>query len=183
MIARHGRDVFRQNTIAPLFVGFACPWLPWVAFVASGWSDYVGQMRLVSARFDVFNPSFYVDNVLHGDGPISLGWSVNVVRALPFTHAGTWTMLIGCPAACATMLLVGRRRGGAAGHTVAVAAVAQTVMFVALLKVKTVSYMIALWPLWTVLLAWFGVWLWDRQRPAPSGCFAGPPPPSSSSKR
>jgi hypothetical protein len=39
-------------------------------------------------------------------------------------------------------------------------------MFVALLKVKTVSYMIALWPLWAVLLAWFGVWLWDRRRPA-----------------
>ena len=182
MIARHGRDVFRRNTMAPLFVGFACPWLPWVAFVASGWSDYLGQMRLVSARFDVFNPSFYVENVLYGDGPISLGWSVNVIRALPFTRAGTWTMLIGCPAACATMLLVGRRRGGGAGYTMAVAAVAQTVMFVALLKVKTVSYMIALWPLWAVLLAWFAVWLWDRQRTVlRAGCWHSPPP--SPSKR
>jgi 4-amino-4-deoxy-L-arabinose transferase-like glycosyltransferase len=166
LIARHGRDAFRRKTIAPLLVGFACPWLPWLVFVASGWSDYLGQMRLVSARFDVFNPSFYVDNVLHGGGPISLDWSVNTLRALPFARAGTWTMLIGCPAACATMLSVGRYRGGGAGYGLAVAALAQTVMFVALLKVKTVSYMIALWPLWALLLAWFGVWLWDRQRPA-----------------
>jgi hypothetical protein len=64
------------------------------------------------------------------------------------------------------MLSVARRRGGGAGQALAVAALAQTVMFVALLKVKTVSYMIALWPLWAVLLAWFGAWLWDRQRPA-----------------
>jgi hypothetical protein len=26
--------------------------------------------------------------------------------------------------------------------------------------------MIALWPIWAVLLAWFGVWLWDRRRTA-----------------
>jgi 4-amino-4-deoxy-L-arabinose transferase-like glycosyltransferase len=166
MIARHGRDAFRQKMIAPLLVGFACPWLPWLAFVASGWSDYLGQLRLNSERFDVFNPSFYVDNVLHGDGPISLDWSVNALRALPFARAGTWTMLIGCPAAWATMLSVGRDRGGGAANVLAVAALAQTVMFVALLKVKTVSYMIALWPLWALLLAWFGVWLWDRRRPA-----------------
>ena len=88
------------------------------------------------------------------------------MRALPFARVGTWTMGIGCPAACATMLWVGRHRGGGAGYTLAVAALAQTAMFVALLKVKTVSYMIALWPLWAVLLAWFGVWLWDRQRTA-----------------
>jgi 4-amino-4-deoxy-L-arabinose transferase-like glycosyltransferase len=166
MIARHGRDVLRQKSIAPLLVGFACPWLPWLAFVASGWSDYLGQMRLVSARFDVFNPSFYVDNVLHGDGPISLDWSLNTLRTLPFARVGTWTMLAGCPAACATMLLQARHRSRDAGSSLAVAALAQTVMFVALLKVKTVSYMIALWPLWAVLLAWLGVWLWDRRRPA-----------------
>ena len=74
-------------------------------------------------------------------------------------------MLIGCPAACATMLSIGRHRGGGAGYTLAVASLSQTVMFIALLRVKTVSYMIALWPLWALLLAWFGVWLWDRHRP------------------
>ena len=84
MLARHGRDAFRQKMIAPLLVGFVCPWLPWLAFVVSGWSDYLGQLRLNSERFDVFSPSFYVNNVLHGDGPISLDWSVNTLRGLPF---------------------------------------------------------------------------------------------------
>jgi hypothetical protein len=36
-------------------------------------------------------------------------------------------------------------------------------MFVALLKVKTFGYMIALWPLGALLLAWLGIWLWDRR--------------------
>jgi hypothetical protein len=32
-----------------------------------------------------------------------------------------------------------------------------------LLKIKTLNYMIALWPLGALLLAWLGIWLWDRR--------------------
>jgi hypothetical protein len=35
---------------------------------------------------------------------------------------------------------------------------------VVLLQAKTLSYMIALWPLGTLCLGWLGVWLWDRRR-------------------
>jgi hypothetical protein len=37
-------------------------------------------------------------------------------------------------------------------------------MFAALLRVKTINYMISLWPLAAVLLAWLGLWLWDRHK-------------------
>jgi 4-amino-4-deoxy-L-arabinose transferase-like glycosyltransferase len=165
IVARHGWRAFRPQTpIVPLLAGFALPWLPWLAFVATGWSDFLGQMRLVGARFDLFNPSFYVDNIVRADGPISIGWAAHTIATLPFTRAGTWTMLLGGAGACATTLAITPRRGAAARRTLAIACLAQTVMFVALLKVKILSYMIALWPIWAVLIAWFLVWIWDRGR-------------------
>jgi 4-amino-4-deoxy-L-arabinose transferase-like glycosyltransferase len=163
LIARHGRRLLRQRTLGLLLAGFACPWVPWVVYVATGWSDYLGQMRMVAARFDLFNPTFYIDNVLHGDGPISLDWSVRTVRAVSLIRVGTWTMLLAVPAAFATMVWDARRQPRGALSSLALASLAQTVMFVALLKVKTVSYMIALWPLGALLLAWYGIWLWDRR--------------------
>jgi 4-amino-4-deoxy-L-arabinose transferase-like glycosyltransferase len=164
LTARHGGAVLRQRTLWLLLAGFACSWLPWTVYVATGWSDYLGQMRLDADRFDLLNPTFYVDNALHGPGPISLGWSMRTVRGLSFVRVGTWTLLLGCPAALATMVWDARRHARPAELSLAVASVAQTVMFVALLKVKTLGYMIALWPLGALLLAWFGVWLWDRRR-------------------
>jgi len=163
-MARHGVGVVRERAFAGLLAGFACPWVPWAAWVAIGWSDYLGQMRIDAARFDLLNPRFYVDNVLHADGPISLQWSVRAVRTLSLVRVGTWTMLLGLPAACAAIAWDARRHGREAVSSLAVASLALAVMFVALLKVKHTGYMIALWPLGVLLLAWFGIWLWDRGR-------------------
>jgi 4-amino-4-deoxy-L-arabinose transferase-like glycosyltransferase len=163
LTARHGSAVLRQPSLWLLLAGFACPWLPWTVYVATGWSDYLGQMRLDADRFDLLNPTFYLDNVLHGQGPISLEWSVRTVRALSFVRVGTWTMLLAGPAALGTIVWEARRHARPAAGALAAASLAQTVMFVALLKVKTFGYMIALWPLGALLLAWLGVWLWDRR--------------------
>ena len=73
LIARRRWGVLRQSDLWLLLTGFAAPWLPWMAYIVTGWSDYLGQMRLDSSRFDLFNPSFYVNNVMHENGPISLG--------------------------------------------------------------------------------------------------------------
>jgi 4-amino-4-deoxy-L-arabinose transferase-like glycosyltransferase len=162
---RHGRSLLRQRTLWLLLAGFACPWLPWAAYAASGWPDYLGQMRINAPRFDLLNPTFYVDNVLHGEGPISLDWSARTVRSLSWVRVGTWTMLLAGPAAVVTMAWDARRHGRAAESALVIASLMQMMMFVALLKIKTLSYMIALWPLGVLLLAWFGVWLWDRRLP------------------
>ena len=171
LLVRHRSGLWRQRTLWLLLVGFAGAWVPWVLYIATGWSDYLGQMRPMADRFDVFTPSFYVNNVLHGDGPISLEWSVRTVRALSFVRIGTWTMLLAGPAACATMIWEARHRPGGAVSSLAGATVAQVVMFVALLNVKNMQYMIALWPLGALALAWFGVWLWDRRLLAVRGAL------------
>jgi hypothetical protein len=122
-------------------------------------------MRPNAARFDLLNPTFYIDNVLHGEGPVSLDWSARTVRSLSWVRVGAWTMLLGCPAAVATMAWDARRHARAAASSLAIASLMQMMMFVALLKIKTFNYMIALWPLGALLLAWLGVWLWDRRLP------------------
>ena len=162
LAARRRWDVLGQGDLWLLLTGFAAPWVPWIAFIVAGWPDYLGQMRMYSPRFGLLHPSFYVDNALHGNGPISLDWSVQTIRALPLSRIGTWTMLVGTPAAVAAALRSERHQCCGAIRALALAALAQTAMFVILLKVKTFNYMIALWPLWALLLAWFGVWLWDR---------------------
>ena len=160
LIARHGRRAHRD--LIALAAGFAAPCLPWLAFIATGWTDFLGQMRMTAGRFDLLNPSFYVDNMFRGDGPISLGWAARTIASLPLTRIGTWTMLAGGAGACVAMLALTRRRDADPGRTLAIACLAQTAMFAALLKVKIVAYMIALWPLWAVLVAWLAVRLWDR---------------------
>ena len=161
MIARRGWRTIAQGDLWFVFAGFAAAWLPWIAYVSAGWSDFAGQIRMNAGRFDLANPRFYIDNGLYGDGPISLAWLVRTIRALPLTRAGAWTVAIGAPIAIAAAL----RRGHESSPDVralAVATLAQTAMFAALLNVKTVNYMIALWPLAALLLAWLGTWLWRR---------------------
>jgi 4-amino-4-deoxy-L-arabinose transferase-like glycosyltransferase len=163
LFARDRQGLWRQRPLWLLLAGFASAWVPWIMYIATGWSDYLGQMRPMADRFDLFTPRFYVNNVLHGDGPISIEWLVRTVRALSLVRIGTWTMLLAGPPACATMVWEARHHAGGAVFSLAGATVAQAVMFVALLSVKNMQYMIALWPLGALTLAWFGIWIWDRR--------------------
>lgn len=40
----HGR---RTRAMSLVMLGFLLTWLPWIAYIASGWDDYLGQMRFV----------------------------------------------------------------------------------------------------------------------------------------
>lgn len=152
------------RAVALILAGFTATWLPCVAYIAMGWSDFLGQMSSLSPRVDLFNPSFYISNVLSDEGPISLGWIVRAVRELPLDRPGAWALVVGVPIALGVMLWQARRhRHQAAWTTLTFAAIAQLAMFVLLLKVKTINYMIGLWPLGAILLAWLGIWLWDRR--------------------
>jgi len=163
MIARRRWRALSQRDLWLVLAGFTIAWLPWIAYVATGWPDFVGQMRMNSPRFDLANPHFYINNILYENGPISIGWLIRTIRGLPFTRVGAWTVVIGAPAAVAVALWL-ERESSRTVRTLAVASLAQTAMFVVLLNVKTLNYMIALWPLGALLLAWLGTWLWARGR-------------------
>lgn len=162
-----GRSGGVPRTRASILVlsGFALLWLPVLVYIASAWHDFVGQMRFVAERLEIFDPSFYRSNALHGPGPISVDWFVTVIRDLPLARPGAWTVIAGLPIALLVAAWTARRdpdRYGSAGM-LAFFCVAQLLMFVALLRVKTITYMIGLWPLAALMLAWLGIWLWDRR--------------------
>jgi hypothetical protein len=164
ILAREGRRT-RLASTAAFVAGFLLPWLPWVAYIAMAWSDFAGQIRTVASRFDVFNPAFYVANALHGDGPISSDWLLQSIGALPIRRAGAWAVVMAIPIAWAAALAHARRTRQYALAALAVASVLQLAMFFFLLKVKTVNYMIGIWPLAVLLMAWALVRGWDTGRP------------------
>lgn len=170
VLASIGVDAFRigrrVRPAALVLAGFVLPWVPWLAFVATGWDDFVGQMRFVSPRFDLLSPSFYLGNAIYRDGPMSLRWIFHAVRDLEFDRVGAWTLIYGLPAATLALAWTARAKPDQTrlARWLGLAAFAQFVMFLVLLHVKTINYMIGIWPLATLLLAWLGVWLWDRRR-------------------
>jgi hypothetical protein len=168
LCARRGVAFLRERPLWMLTAGFALAMTPWAAYVASGWSDFRGQMLFVAARFDLFNPSFYLSNVLTIDGPISVGWLRHALAGVPVRRVGTWTVVFGVPAAVGAMAWRVRRRTDTPLAALLVCAVVQFVLFVALLKIKIYAYTIAIWPLGALCLAWLGVWLWDRFRLVPA---------------
>lgn len=149
-----------------VLAGFTLACIPWIVYIASGWNDFVGQMRFVAPRFDVFNPWFYVANVRHGGGPISLDWLAQSVGELPWHSVGAWTTIAGVPIAACVIAWSARHHPGhnPRMRMLAVVSLAQFAMFLALLRVKAINYMIGLWPLGVLMLAWLGIWLWERRR-------------------
>ena len=152
----------------PLLVlsGFVLPWLPWLVYIASGWQDFVGQFRFVSERFEVLSPAFYIANAIHGRGPISVDWFLNVVADLPLARPGAWIVIAGVPVAAVVMASAASRHedGNGPAKMLAICGLVQCVMFLALLRAKTVNYMIGLWPFAPLMVAWLGVWLWDGRK-------------------
>ncbi len=164
MVLRRRTKLFGQRALYAMVGGFALPWLPWLAYIATGWSDFVGQHLLVASRFDVFDPQFYLDNLryeyrrylpLVPRDPLGL-WRLPAV--------GTVAALVGVLSAFWGMLRHGRRRSDDRAWVLAVVLIVQGVLFALLLEKKVYSYLIALWPLATLALAWLGLRLWDRHK-------------------
>ena len=143
-------------------VGFAVTWIPWAAFVVPNWSDYLGQMRTSSDRFDLFNPSFYFTNIAREFDRYRFIDVFDSSGSLHLMRPGFWTALIGIPLAVAAILWQTRRRRNDAAFALAVALIVQASLFATLLSTKSSNYVIALWPIGVLSLAWFSVWLWDR---------------------
>jgi 4-amino-4-deoxy-L-arabinose transferase-like glycosyltransferase len=158
LVLRENPQRSTPTSIAAVVGGFVLVCVPWATWIGLHWQDYAGQMRTVATRFDVFTPSFYSVNILSADGPISVEWLRQTLRSLPLDRVGSWTLALGTPVAVYMMWNRPERRA------VAVACAIQLPLFVALLQVKTFNYVIALWPLAALAIAWLAIELWDRRR-------------------
>jgi hypothetical protein len=159
---RQGRRFFTQPAPYLLLAGFGVIWIPWLMYVATGWPDFLGQLRIAADRFDVLNPRFYVDNLLH---EIERYRQLDVRQAdgtLDFARPGLWIAALGSVGAAAVWLRPDRPRRAAAVRVLLVIVIVQVVLFALLLKSKNLNYLIAWWPLVALLLAWLMIDIWDR---------------------
>ena len=153
VVARRSR-LLSDASLWLLLAGFAITWLPWIAYIATGYSDFVGQMRFVAPRFDLMAGSFYTGNLFYGGGPLSLDWLQRSLIEMPPSRIGTWSALAGLPVALVSILWgVHRRSIAVTALPVAVAFIVVVPLFFLLIRVKTYNYMIAVWPLGVLVLA------------------------------
>ena len=95
VLALGRKHFFRERASFLLPAGFAVALTPWLAYIAGNWSDYLNQMRAVADRFEIFQPSFYVANVLHEIDryrPIGL-----FAAGGAWFRPGAWAALAGIP--------------------------------------------------------------------------------------
>jgi 4-amino-4-deoxy-L-arabinose transferase-like glycosyltransferase len=159
---RHGWRYWRRREPYLLLAGIGAAWLPWFLFIASGWQDFRGQARFMADRFDILNPHFYIENLVHEIDRYQ-GLDLRSPAGWPYLdRPGAWLAICGIPVAVAVLGWQGWKQRDWRSSSLAVAFVTQSLLFAALLKVKSDSYLIALWPLAVLCLAWLGVWIWNR---------------------
>jgi 4-amino-4-deoxy-L-arabinose transferase-like glycosyltransferase len=171
LLARRGRAALRCPAPYLMLAGFALAWLPWLLYVASDVRDYAGQMRIVSERFALLDPAFYRQNFERELDRYALYDLVGRWGQPRPARAGAWAGIVGVPLGLALALHQGRRRRDEPIVAVAVALVTHVLLFALLLQPKTYAYLVALWPLVALLVAWLGVWLWDSKRVALRGAL------------
>jgi hypothetical protein len=172
--------------------GAVLPWLPYVAYVLSDVPDWRGQTAIYGNRFDLLNPSWYLDNLTQefhrygpGLGAVGPGW---VLRP------GFWLTAVGLPLALAALArkavfergdagvtvgvtprsytagggggwwtpAVRAAAGAAAARIVVVPAVLFPLLFALFIRLKLVNYTLIELPLFAVVLAWGLAALWRR---------------------
>ena len=140
-----------------LLGGLACICSLWLLYALTGWADYVGQMRYQSNLFDLTNWRFYLSNVLNEykryplnlfvDGGIRWRVGFALLVALPL---GIWQML--------------RQNRRSHTWTIALTLIFFLLCYTLLLSTKNDNYMIAIWPLVCLVVAWcilqFPRWVW-----------------------
>jgi hypothetical protein len=138
----------RLGRLVAVGVGMLVAWLPWLLFLASNWSDYVWQVYPDRTRYSVFDPSFYVSNLLAE--PQRYHFDLQL--------AGTWLLLAGLPLAWLWLLVDSVRHKKQHGFALAIVALGLPVLFALLLVQKTFNYLLTLVPIaalvFSVGLAW-----------------------------
>ncbi len=165
---RHGWRYVRHEAPYWMAAGIVLTLLPWLLFIAGGWEDFQGQMRFVADRVDLFNPHFYVDNVLHEIDRYRWLDLLDPNGQPYLKRPGAWLTILLLPVA--HLVLTWRAHDPKvrrSAQAVAVAFVVQSLLFALLLKVKSENYFIGLWPLAVLVVAWLGMWVWHQRANRP----------------
>ncbi len=148
-----------RNAFLALVIGFILPWLPYLAYVLGAPADWVGQTRDYTPRFELFNWRWYMSNLInearrYGPGLGTPGW-------MWLFRPGFWAFIFLLPF---SLLALGWRafHRDRAAATLFGPTVLLPLLFALLIYLKLANYLVTIWPLFALTIAW-GVWqIWAR---------------------
>lgn len=149
MILVNGRCWRRTLSVC---LGFALALLPWALFAAAHWGDFLGQERIVGSRFDVFNPDFYWQNVLHERDRYRV-----ILDALPNSLGANFGVIF---VVVGLIVLLVRARRERAARVLLITLVVVCGLFALILEPKTYAYTALILPFGALVTALCVVHAW-----------------------
>lgn len=151
-----GRCMVLPSVIA--IGAWALVMIPWLAFVAPHWDDFVNQYRIYASRFAVTNPQFYLTNLAQ-----------EVERYQPVIDGSAWLigtrigLLVG---SIGLFWLIGRAivKWDISARVLLTCGVVIAGLFALLLSLKTFSYLATLWVVFALVVAAGALRLWQIRR-------------------
>lgn len=150
------RRLVRPATAVAFLGGFLVPLGSWVYLVVTHWQSFVGQYSKHNGRFDLTNPFFYAQNLLTESHRYALGLG----EPATLWRVGFW-LVLALPFVCCWLAYHAYHGKGWAIHWLT-PALLLPVCFALLVSKKNFAYLLLVWPLWVVGLAWCGAWLWQK---------------------
>jgi len=147
------------GAVAPFLIGFALPWLLYLAYVLSGIDDWRAQTQGYAIRFELLNPQWYFTNVLleyHRYGP---GLERSMFGVLE--RVGFWSAVVGIPLALGA-LAWRAWKGDARARIIVVPAIVLPILFALLLYLKLANYLVLIVPFFAIAAAWGVVSAWSH---------------------
>jgi 4-amino-4-deoxy-L-arabinose transferase-like glycosyltransferase len=133
-----------------ILTGTLACWLPVAAFIWPYPADFAAQSIQSRGRFELLSPRFYLDNVLSEVHRYSFGWHQPGALLSP----GAWVLLLGLPAAWLGLAWQAAGRKDGRALWLAAPALVLPLLLAVLIKPKTYNYLVAVAPVFALLLAW-----------------------------
>ncbi len=152
------RDGWRA--LGMLLAGFALPWLAYGAYVLGDLADWRGQTKEYGPRFDLLNPSWYLDNLRRE----ALRYPLGVATGRRWLRPGLWLTAILLPAAWIGLARNALTRHDRHARVLLIPALLLPALFALLITSKLANYLISFIPLWALSCAWAAVALWRWSR-------------------
>jgi 4-amino-4-deoxy-L-arabinose transferase-like glycosyltransferase len=140
----------RLRRLAALLAGAAPPVLGWAAVLALHPDETRGQFIKHAGRFDLLQPSFYLENVLNEAHRYFLG----VRDPATYLRLGFWLAVLGLPASLAWLALRWRHAQDARAAWLLAPALVLPALLALLDSEKRFYYLIVAIPVFAVIVAW-----------------------------
>jgi hypothetical protein len=117
---------------------------------SQNWPEFLAQTAQYSDRFNLFQYSFYLGNLIHEPSRYFLG----LRQAAPIVRIGFWALVVGLPMAWVGLGFETHKRRDLGLAWLWTLCLLFPIGLALLIRIKTFNYLISAAPLWAMLLAW-----------------------------